>query len=359
MRWIGWVTTTAALALGCGGNTTDNSDDSGGAMLDGSGGSNGGTQGSIGGSDSGGAGGTASAGSSGDGGSAGSFGNGGSDGSDGGTDGGSGATGAGGSGATGGSDDGRGGTEGNEQVEGTPAPDDFPEFTRGPYGYCSPTSSGIPQVYCPENSASGGGRENCLEWCSCTVSCDTTADCPIPDTGTSIPVCRGKCRLPCVSSTCPDGMRCVETQASVAECVWALEGEQNLSCWLNEHPDYCEQFTTKDACQERILTDPLQPQDGCIWMVETIHSTASPSCEPASISESCVPGTRQDCDLEGLGCPESESWVHFRDIGAGTAALMITDRCLVPGGNSGGVSGAACSFGEPSLPLLCDCACEL
>jgi len=365
MRWLAWATTTAVLALGCGGNTDENDGDGDGTALDGSGG----TQGSSGGSDSGGAGGTASGGSSGDGGSGGSSGNGGSDGGSagsgagGGTDGGSGASG-GGSGATGGSDDGsddgRGGTDGNEPVEGTPAPDDFPEFTKGPYGYCSLASSGLPQMYCPENGASGGGTDNCLEWCTCQVSCDSDEDCPEPETGSTPPRCDGgECVLSCAGSTCPDGMRCIEMHSGEEQCAWAQEGEENLSCWLFEHPDYCEQFTTKEACQERMLTDPLQPPEGCIWMVETIHSTASPSCEPAAVTESCVPGMRQDCDLEGLSCPDSESWVFFRDIGAGTAALMTTDRCLMPGGIFG-VSGEACSFGEPTtLPLLCDCACEL
>lgn len=352
MRWIGWATTAAMLALGCGGNTERNKES--GGSLDGSLGNE---AGSSGGSDAG-EGGTANAGSTGDSGRGGSSGNGGSDASGATGGGGSGATGGAGSGATGGSDDGTGGTGGNEP-QGTPAPEDFPEFAKGPYGYCSPSLYGIPSLYCPENNASGSGSDNCLEWCTCTVSCDADTQCPKPETGTSHPVCRGQCRLPCVSSTCPDGMRCIETQSGVAECVWAQEGEENLSCWLREHPDYCEQFTTKEACQERMLTDPLQPQEGCIWMVETIHSTASPSCEPAAVTESCVSGTRQDCDLEGLSCPDSESWVFFRDIDAGTAALMTTDRCLMPGGVFG-VSGEACSFGEPTtLPLLCDCACEL
>ena len=347
MRWIGWATMAAVLALGCGGNTDRNKADSGGA-LDGSGGND---AGSSGGSDAGGSGATANAVSSDAGGNGGSSGNGGN-----------GATGGGGSGATGGSDDGRGGTDGNEPVGGTPAPDDFPEYAKGPYGYCSPELSGAPRMYCPEDSASGAskGDGSCLEWCSCTVSCRTTADCPQPETGTSLPVCRGECRLSCVSTTCPDGMRCVETQSGVAECVWAHEGEENLSCWLYDHPDYCEQFTTKEACQERITTDPLQPGAGCIWMVERVHSTASTSCEPAAVTESCVPGVRQDCDAEGLSCPDSESWVHFRDVGAGTATLMITDRCFAPGGLFAGVSGEPCSFGEPTaLPLLCDCACGL
>ena len=122
----------------------------------------------------------------------------------------------------------------------------------------------------------------------------------------------------------------------------------------------CKQFTTKEACQERMTTDPLQPQGGCSWVVETIHSTASPSCEPAAVTESCVPGTRQDCGAEGRSCPGSESWVHFWEIRAGTTALMITDPCLAPGGPALGLYAQSCSFGEPTtLPLLCDCACEL
>ena len=67
---------------------------------------------------------------------------------------------------------------------------------------------------------------------------------------------------------------------------------------------------------------------------------------------------RDDCDREDLACPDSDTWVHFRDIGAGTAALMMTDRCLRPGGYVGNVNAEACEFGEPSLPLLCDCGCE-
>jgi hypothetical protein len=151
-------------------------------------------------------------------------------------------------------------------------------------------------------------------------------------------------------------MRCLALRDGVEQCTWALEGEENLSCWLDMNPDYCGQFTTKAACQERILTDPLQPFVGCVWVRETIHSTASPSCEPASTTQSCVTGSRSECDREGLTCPGGDSWVHFQDIGAGTAALLVSDPCLLPVGPY--QEAEPCSFGDPTLPLLCDCGCE-
>ncbi len=239
-------------------------------------------------------------------------------------------------------------------MEGTVPPEDFPDYTKGPYGYCNMTEFGLPLHYCPENSSHGGGSGDCYQWCACQVSCASDAECPVPATGSSTPVCSsGSCVLPCGDDAdCPEGMGCVDGQA---ECAWIQEGEDNLGCWLMENPDYCSQFTTKEDCQERVTSDPLQSV-GCIWVRETIHSTASQTCEPAGETESCVPGTR-DCSREGLSCPGGETWVHFRDIGAGTASLMITDRCLVPGWMGSG-DAEPCSFGDISLPLLCDCGCE-
>ena len=88
------------------------------------------------------------------------------------------------------------------------------------------------RIYLPCN----GEDDACLEStragvdggaCLCTLFCKTERDCPLPDSGTAVPVCRpfgdlilnghtADCRLPCDSKTvCPDGMFC-----SGGEC-WA------------------------------------------------------------------------------------------------------------------------------------------
>lgn len=55
----------------------------------------------------------------------------------------------------------------------------------------------------------------CTTMCSCVVPCEDVSDCPIPATGTAMPVCvesdlgpGNRCELPCAGETCPDGMTC-------------------------------------------------------------------------------------------------------------------------------------------------------
>jgi hypothetical protein len=46
---------------------------------------------------------------------------------------------------------------------------------------------------------------------ACHHFCGTSADCPVPLTGDSQPVCEQQfCQLPCDTATCPNGYQCVE-----------------------------------------------------------------------------------------------------------------------------------------------------
>jgi hypothetical protein len=92
---------------------------------------------------------------------------------------------------------------------------------------CSSTDGGVSQrSYTPCNGeptscalasrTGGSGGDGCL----CTYYCMSDRDCPAPESGTAVAICRpfgdyivnghtADCRLPCDSSTvCPDGMFC-------------------------------------------------------------------------------------------------------------------------------------------------------
>jgi hypothetical protein len=59
----------------------------------------------------------------------------------------------------------------------------------------------------------------------CTVECeDAEADCPVPTSGTAVPVCEGPpgtdiCSLDCTDGDCPDGMDCIEI-FMLMRCSW-------------------------------------------------------------------------------------------------------------------------------------------
>jgi hypothetical protein len=93
-------------------------------------------------------------------------------------------------------------------------------------GACS--SGGDPiekRSYAPcagEPGACGLALQSSNGTCLCTYFCKTAADCPVPKTGTAMPLCKSfgdvvlnghtaDCRVPCDAETvCPDGMMCLE-----------------------------------------------------------------------------------------------------------------------------------------------------
>lgn len=90
-----------------------------------------------------------------------------------------------------------------------PVPDD-------PFGVCDE------ELICTDPAAGCGGWSD-LSACSsdeacdaasypvsCIHQCGTSADCPVPLSGDSVPVCHsGFCQLPCDAATCPNGLSCV------------------------------------------------------------------------------------------------------------------------------------------------------
>jgi hypothetical protein len=117
--------------------------------------------------------------------------------------------------------------------------------TSGPWSKCTYSqeegslgAEGIPDI-CPDPAGKGcggfssmivdldDGNRVCVLANFCYYTCDHDADCPAPESGSSTPVCRGQCYLPCTAtSQCPDGMLCYDDggieNGVAAHCQWTF-----------------------------------------------------------------------------------------------------------------------------------------
>jgi hypothetical protein len=230
----------------------------------------------------------------------------------------------------------------------------------GPWGFCGGRTYAMA---CPSGSASGSGVRDggeCAEVCWCTPDCTAAEDCPLPESGTAVPVCSefGECELPCADGeNCPDGMECTETNNGLTMCGWVTTPEENLHCSM----DPCSQYATQEACERQLRTDPHQMELACVWANETLYSTTNSSCEPLKTVESCVLAQRSDNQCErGAQCGSTGLPIYFGDVGGGTVAIVeVETTCYFVPMQSASVRGglSACAFGDPTLPVLCDCSC--
>lgn len=246
-------------------------------------------------------------------------------------------------------------------------PDYYPNYTKGPYGFCGgPNGIQCSGMIWGMGNGGRGSSEDCDEHCLCEVSCSRDADCPDAGSGRSTPTCQGgRCILPCESETdCPDGMACgmppTDPFGLPSLCHWHSAVGTEQAC----APEPCDTYEDRDDCLDWLTNNPFRPDTGCIWVHEAIYSTASEECTPASETERCVPGRRVPEDsLNVLACDPDGAWVFWADIGAGTAQITKTDPGFMP------IAGDffdpeeyrqhdACEPGDPPLPLLCACGCE-
>lgn len=230
----------------------------------------------------------------------------------------------------------------------------------GPYGYCSAGNWDETEYPddCPGLGARMWGAADECGSCQCLVDCGKTSDCPTPESGTSEPVCvAGHCNLPCDDGQeCPDGMSCVAHDSEGRICAWEATAETDLGCALYMDERACEQFTTKESCEERLENAEAAPQVACLWGTEAIHSTGDDSCTPAAAEEKCIAAVRYNDGEETSINRCSGQSIFWRDLGAGTAALVSLERRdFYPSDEYGN---EPCELGDPSIPLLCDCACE-
>jgi hypothetical protein len=97
-----------------------------------------------------------------------------------------------------------------------------PDIDDGAYPWCSTDN----EYACPRGIFGFGGFD-CTQGCFCIENCAVDADCPVPATGTAVPVCsdqgpgteNDRCVLPCAGGEiCPDGMTCAPEWGDV--CMW-------------------------------------------------------------------------------------------------------------------------------------------
>jgi len=266
-----------------------------------------------------------------------------------------------------GGDDWDTGEDGNEpymDIGGAPLPWDV-----GTEGDCDP-STGPAYACCRDwdDSLCGikgsyGFSDACVSACMCAEPCATDPACPPPSSGTAEPYCDtddGHCRLPCGEGiTCPDGMSCEPPGEASGECYWIVEYPQTYECWSGRDPDVCAQHETREQCEADLAGDPPW---GCIWVSETIFAAGTVTCEPQGTEERCVPAERDEaagCEDERR-CAPTRPAVYWSDLGAGTATLVEVESCAyVPTYDKNtDRTYEPCFIGDPSIPLVCDCACE-
>jgi hypothetical protein len=97
-----------------------------------------------------------------------------------------------------------------------------PDIDDGAYPWCSTDN----EYACPR-SIFGFSGFDCTQGCLCIDNCAMDVDCPVPATGTAVPVCsdqgpgteNDRCVLPCGGGeVCPDGMTCAPQWGDV--CMW-------------------------------------------------------------------------------------------------------------------------------------------
>ncbi len=235
----------------------------------------------------------------------------------------------------------------------------------GGWGYCSSLGSAWS---CPGNSVFGSEDiETCDSDCSCVLPCSSDSDCPAPETGTAVRKCGHlgtadsdrACVLPCGDGeSCPDGMSCqADMSPNGPICVWHEDGELNLRC----DPDSCARYTTQDACEAAHEGFPVEHDLVCVWATESILPGSSDACEVIATEKKCVAAQREPnnpilCDA-AAPCGEEPRVVYWRDLGGGDIALLAIDGCEhYPYSQT--YNYEVCAFGDPTLPLKCDCACE-
>ena len=243
--------------------------------------------------------------------------------------------------------------------------DDAVSLEHGAWGRCSGLSS---DWGCPGNGMFGSeDTETCDSDCTCVLPCHVDDDCPAPDTGTSVPKCGHlgtadsdpACVLPCgEEETCPDGMSCQEDMSPDGPiCVWHDDGAMNLRC----DPDGCAQYETPEDCITAHDGFPLDHDLVCVWATETIIPGSSDTCESVYTEKKCIAAQREPgndflCD-NTAPCGDQAQVVYWQDLGGGDLSLLTVDGCdrypYAPPDDY-----EVCEFGDPTLPLKCDCACE-
>jgi hypothetical protein len=241
------------------------------------------------------------------------------------------------------------------------------------YGYCSPnlrsmgctrTGPSASGIDVPDGvlGTAGDGSD-----CYCPRECGTASDCPVPDTGTSLPVCGrlsdfASCLLPCDDGqVCPDGMTCRTTfDTDQAVCDWFTPTADQIL----EKPAACRERTTREDCEAVLADAPVHPDYHCAWATERIVPRDDLTCTSLEAVGRCIAVTGVEPAGAACGAAPScdgagSSPVYYAELGAGDISLLTLDDCdHLPWSMGLDPAYASCTFAsDPALPSVCDCAC--
>ena len=243
------------------------------------------------------------------------------------------------------------------------------------YGFCS---MNIYAQFCVGGSDTDGGWSSgsdssvpdgmmSEEDCYCFRSCGAASDCPVPDTGTTLPACTpfqggfSSCALPCGDGqTCPDGMTCRELAevASGPICVWHDDQDENIF----QNPEACGERTTREDCEAVLADYPVEPSYKCAWAKETVIERDDVACESPRVVERCIAVQREDggdplCD-SGRNCEGARGALYWQELGAGDISLVELERCDLRPHTWAATNYENCDFAATAVtPSVCDCAC--
>lgn len=275
------------------------------------------------------------------------------------------------------------GNDGNDGASGDTAalvlPDNGPRGNAAlEYGFCSinygttlcmPGWNGHPAGAIAHGSPEDTGGTSCY----CPRGCAVDTECPVPESGTSAPVCGTMsgdrtCLLPCdAGQTCPDGMFCSEVfDTTGAVCVWHEDDTRNV----HDNASVCEALTTREACEALLSEYPVPANYRCAWASEQMISRDDVTCAAPTEIERCIaveagdgftaPGTGwTGCPPDGTpSCDGTQNApVYYLEAAASDVSLLTLESCAYRPWLFSGDQGFCDFTADPAVPSVCACAC--
>jgi hypothetical protein len=154
--------------------------------------------------------------------------------------------------------------------------------------------------------------------------------------------------------TCRDGLL-----GSGPICTWYTPREKNV----RDNPEACSEHTTREGCENAFADTPVAPNFTCAWATVATYARGAAGCEPTLLAERCVRVQLDNPPDDGSACDAAQACggetqpVYWRDL-AGDITLVKVEGCGRPLSDDYRAEFDTCGFGDPSVPTVCDCACN-
>ena len=199
----------------------------------------------------------------------------------------------------------------------------------------------------------GFGMSDGCDACECGATCESSAECPLPETGNATPLCvEDHCVLGCDDDhACPDEQDCVN-----GRCHY-LTHDAFVCAVEVEGPDPCGSIGDETTCNATVSGVGAHQ---CAW-VERRTVVSADSCTVASSQFECIHTREVPAGCSDAGaCGAEGPRVYWHDEGGGTTDLLVLPCGLEPVLTyHNQLSTEACDFGGAApIPLACGCGCD-